>query len=193
MLQHLNLCDIKDFLYEISNNGDMYGYDDEYYQQDGYYQEYKELFNELSYNAYSLYEAMSEVFVVEENWNDMVVGLLGNTHTVLGYDTLECDYYGMLSCEEDWGIEEAVKRIKRLSKDELIKCFKKVMTILVLFFDVKMAHDCLTVIVEELDERDAILKEKHNEINRLYEDLTGKNAEEFDRVIESIPERMWIE
>ena len=62
-----------------------------------------------------------------------------------------------------------------------------------MFFDIKAAHDCLTSIVEELDYRGAMLEEKNNRINQLYEDLTGKNGEEFDRIIEQIPQRMWIE
>jgi hypothetical protein len=94
---------------------------------------------------------------------------------------------------EDYAVEEAVKRIERLPKRDMIRIFRTVMTTLVLFYDIKAAHDCLTSIVEELDNRGAILTNKNNEINRLYEDLTGKNGEIFDSIIEQIPQRMWIE
>lgn len=190
MLQTLNLCGIKDYLYEISDNGDCYGYDRCEEGESGYYQEYKELFDELSAGAYRMEEALrefSECCSLDENWDDMTVALLGYQQKVLGFNTVEEDYL------EDLAVEEAEKKIKRLSKDEMIRTFRKVMVTLTLFFDIKAAHDCLTSIVEELDYRGAMLEEKNNRINQLYEDLTGKNGEEFDRIIEQIPKRMWVE
>jgi hypothetical protein len=62
-----------------------------------------------------------------------------------------------------------------------------------MFFDLKAAHDCLTSIVEELDERGAVLEQKNERINLLYKDLTGKNAEAFDNEIANLPPRMWVE
>ena len=82
MLQFLNLGDISECLWEIVENGDMYGYDRE---ESEYYQEYKEQFDELSAGAYSLSEALNE-YDIQENWNDMTVALLGYQQTVLGYD-----------------------------------------------------------------------------------------------------------
>jgi len=189
MLQSLNFDHIIDFLYEIMDNGDMYGYER---GEDGYYQEYKEHFDELSAGACNLFEALQD-YDVRENWDDMTVALLGQTYTVLGFDIVEQDYYHMLNWNEEWATDEAAKRIKRLTKDDLLRCFRKVMTTLVLFFDIKAAHDCLISIVEELDERGALLQQKNNAINRLYQDLTGTNEAEFDRIIPSIPQRMWVE
>jgi len=190
MLQVLSYNDIITWLEEIMNNGDIYGYESE---EAGYYQEYKELFDELSVGAYSLWEAIVES-EVRENWDDMTVALLGYQQKVLGFDVIEQDYFSMLNrYDEDWAVEEASKRIERLSKRDMLRCFKKVMTTLVLFFDVKAAHDCLTSIVEELDYRGALLDSKNNEINRLYKDLTGANEAEFDRIIATVPQRMWVE
>jgi uncharacterized protein with von Willebrand factor type A (vWA) domain len=59
--------------------------------------------------------------------------------------------------DEEFAVEEAIKRIERLNKRDMIRCFRKVMTALILFFDVKASHDCLTAIVEELDERAAMM------------------------------------
>ena len=56
-----------------------------------------------------------------------------------------------------------------------------------------MLFRSLTSIVEELDERGAILERKNEKINRLYEDLTGANAKDFDEIIQGIPPRMWVE
>lgn len=50
MLQRLNLSDITDELSEISENGDLYGYDN---GEIGYALEYKALFDELSDGAWA--------------------------------------------------------------------------------------------------------------------------------------------
>jgi hypothetical protein len=160
MLQTLNRDSILDFLDEISDNGDSYGYvrDQEYYVgEGGYYQEYKDQFDDLSDGAYYLADALRD-YDIREHWDDMTVALLGVTHKVLGYDSTEYDYYEMLSYEEEWAESEAVKRIERLSKKEMIRCFRKVLTILISFYDIKAAHDCLTSIVTELDERAAMMQ-----------------------------------
>jgi len=192
MLQFLNYSAICDFLDEIIDNGEVYGYEREGAGESGYYQEYKDHFDELTAGAYNLWESLRE-YELRENWDDMTVALLGETHRVLGFDVLEVDYFGLLGHEENWATEEAMTRIERLTKRDLIRCFRNIMTILVLFFDIKSAHDCLTSIVEELDERGAILKKKSDTINRLYEDLTGSGENEFNGIIESVPQRMWVE
>ena len=101
MLQHLNLGDITETLYEIFENGDMYGYEND---EAGYYQEYKEQFDELSFGANSLLNALQE-YDLSEHWDDMTVCLLGQTTTVLGYDSVEMDYYHMADpyCEDQIG------------------------------------------------------------------------------------------
>ena len=195
MLQSLNLSDICDYLWEIGENGDCYGYEREGETgESGYYQEYKELFDELSAGAYELLQALQDSDV-HEHWDDMTVALLGDTMRVLGYDTVEMDYYGMLSDHEEWATEEAAKRIERMSKHDLIKTFKRVMTVLVCFFDIKAAHDCLISIVQELDEKGAILELKNEAINRIYEDYTDLDHKELDKLIDSISlnSRMWVE
>lgn len=194
MLETLNYNDITEYLYEIGDNGDMYGYDRE---ESGYYQEYKEQFDDLSCGAYFLWDTLDNSDYgdcsLRDIWDDMTVALLGYQENVLGYDAVETDYYAMIACEEDWAVKEAEKRLMRFTKEQLIKSFRKVLTTLVLFFDIKAAHDCLTSIVEELDNRGAILEKKNERINELYKDLTGANAAEFDSIIKNIPPRMWVE
>ena len=189
ILQELNLSQIRDHLWEISDNGDCFGYDRD---EEGYYQDYKDLFDELSAGAYNLLGALDESDV-EDNWDDMTVALLGYRQNVLGYDAVETDYYGMLCCEEEWASDEASKRILRMTKDEMLRTFRKVMVALVCYLEIKAAHDALTAIVDELDERGALLSVKNDIINRLYEDLTGANGAAFDAMVENLPQRMWLE
>ena len=179
MLQHLNLGDITETLYEIFENGDMYGYEND---EAGYYQEYKEQFDELSFGANSLLNALQE-YDLSEHWDDMTVCLLGQTTTVLGYDSVEMDYYHMADpyCE-DLAVQEAQKRLMRLTKEELIRTFRSVMVVLTSFFDIKAAHDFLTSIVQELNERAAIME-------RAFK----KAGMDDNAPLPALPMRSWVE
>jgi hypothetical protein len=191
MLKFLNYDSIMEWLSEISDNGDMYGYENK--SEGEYYQEYKELFDELSGGAWQLWEAMQGADL-RDNWDDMTVALLGETQKVLGFDVIEQDYFGMLNrFDEEYAVEKAVERIERLTKRDMIRCFRKVMVTLLLFFDIKAAHDCLTSIVEELDTKGALLQEKVDAMNRLYRKLDENGQEEFDTLLKNIPKRMWVE
>lgn len=145
MLKSLNFYEIVEFLDEIGNNGDPYGYERE---ESGYYQEYKEQFDDLSCGAYRLWDALDNSdysdYSLRDIWDDMTVALLGYQEKVLGFDQVEEYYFAMLTFLEDAAVQEAEKRLMRFSKERLIKNFRKILTTLVLFFDIKAAHDCLT-------------------------------------------------
>lgn len=194
MCGSLSFDNITTWLEEISENGDMYGYD--YANEEGYYNDYKDEFDELSAGAWALYEQImcDEVGGLREIWDDMTVGLLGDLYTVYGFDTVELDYFKLSDgFEEELAQLEAVKRLERMTKADLIKGFRKVLMLIVMFFDIKASHDCLVSIVEELDEKGALLEQKNEQINRLYQDLTGKNDSQFDEIIRNLPQRMWVE
>lgn len=190
-LKKLSIYDICSMLDEIMEDGDMYGYADS--SAEGYYNEYKDQFDDLSGLAYRLQEAITD-YDLQENWDDATVGLLGDIYTVLGYDVEEMDYFHLFNrYEEDLAQSEAVKRLLRLTKMELIQLFSRVLAGIVIFYDIKAAHDCLCSIVCELDDRAAIMRRKDDALNYLYKDLTGKNEEDFDDLVRSLPDRMWVE
>jgi len=156
MVDGFSLFQIENFLDEIAENGDMYGY--EYGDESEYYLEYKELFDELALGAHEMLSALHDSDL-RRNWDDMVVALIGSTHKILGFDESRQDYFTMINqYDEKLAADVSEKRIAKLTKCDLIRCFQKVMTTLVLFLDIKAAHDSLCAIVEELDDRAAIMK-----------------------------------
>lgn len=198
ILADLSYDAMTEWLEEIGENGDPDGYEDS--EIEGYYNDYKEQFDELSAGAWTMYEAMTDYSYYNDEydsfqaiWNDMTVGLLGDLYTVYGYDATQLDYYKLTSFEEELAVQECEKRLMRLTKQELIRNFRKVLMTIVMFYDIKAAHDCLTSIVSELDERGALLEQKNERINLLYKDLTSRSSEAFDAEIENLPPRMWVE
>lgn len=198
ILADLSYDAMTEWLEEIGENGDPDGYEDS--EIEGYYSDYKEQFDELSAGAWAMYEELTDYSYYNDDydsfqavWNDMTVGLLGDLYTVYGYDATQLDYYKLTSFEEELAVQECEKRLMRLTKQELIRNFRKVLMTIVMFYDIKAAHDCLTSIVSELDERGALLEQKNERINLLYKDLTGRSSEAFDAEIENLPPRMWVE
>ena len=198
MLASLNLSDIYESLYEIAGNGDAYGYDTE--DESEYYYMYAELFTELAIGADEIMMGINEIAsdyeYNEDKWNALSVALLGRQEKILGYDPMQEDYYAMLdpnAWENQAAVNEAEKKCKRMTKAELLKTFRQILTTITLFYDIKAAHDCLTAVVSELEEKGALLERKNAEINRLYKDLTGANEHEFDVLIARLPQRMWVE
>lgn len=193
MLKKLNIIEIQEHLYEMAENGDMYGYEDT--SVEGYYNEYKDFFDEISGMAYNLLQVLDD-YDISENWDDMTVTLMGNYERVLGYDVAEKDYFRMIfDFEEDMAVEEAEGRIMRLTKKEMLKLFRTVINTLMAFYDIKTAHDCLCSIVEELDAKGAILEKKNDEINRIYEDYTNLDSSKLDEAVAGISpkSRIWVE
>lgn len=193
MLDGLDLGSIQNELYDMSENGDFWGYDDR--DEGSYYDEFRELFNEIAEGATDLNEAIENWrCMMDGAWDDLTVGMLGNTQRVLGFDTVERDYYRMTEpYMEDWAQEEACKRVEHWTKREMMGNFKFVLSTLVSYLDLKAASDTMLAVVAELDYRGAILEEKTNRIDQIYSDITGKSAEQFEKELENLPQRMWIE
>ena len=127
-------------------------------------------------------------------WDDLTVGMLGDTQRVLGFDTVERDYYRMTEpYMEDWAQDEACKRVEHWTKREMMGNFKFVLSTLVSYLDLKAASDTMLAVVAERDYRGAMLEEKTNRIEQIYSDITGKSAEQFEKELENLPQRMWVE
>lgn len=193
MLDGLDLGSIQNELYDMSENGDLCGYDDR--DEGSYYDEFRELFNEIAAGATDLNEAIDNWrCMMDGAWDDLTVGMLGNTQRVLGFDTVDRDYYRMTEpYMEDWAQEEACKRVEHWTKREMMGNFKFVLSTLVSYLDLKAASDTMLAVVAELDYRGAMLEEKTNRIDQIYSDITGKSAEQFEKELENLPQRMWIE
>ena len=193
MLDGLDLGSIQNELYDMSENGDCWGYDDR--DEGSYYDEFRERFNEIAAGATDLNEAIdSRCGMMDGAWDDLTVGMLGDTQRVLGFDTVERDYYRMTEpYMEDWAQDEACKRVEHWTKREMMGNFKFVLSTLVSYLDLKAASDTMLAVVAELDYRGAMLEEKTNRIDQIYSDITGKSAEQFEKELENLPQRMWIE
>lgn len=192
LLDGLDLSSITNELYDMAENGDTFGYD--YRDEGSYYDEYRELFNEIAAGADSLIEAISERCIDDDDWNSLTVAMLGDTRRILGFDVAERDYFSMTEpCAESWAQDEARERVLRWTKRDMMGYFRFVLATLTSYMDLKAASDTLLAVVDELDYRGAMLEAKTERIDQIYTDLTGKSAEAFENELKNIPGRMWVE
>lgn len=159
ILEHMSMSEIGRYLEEIAESGDYHGYEGE--DRGEYYEEYRELFDQLTIGAQDL---MDEISVLEEygqdevlRWDDFTVALLGGKYKVLGYND-EDDFCAMPEEDEDYAVRVAQKRLEKMTKADLIKTFARVMELLMEYVDIKAAYDTLAAVVVELDNRAALHK-----------------------------------
>lgn len=158
ILEHLSMREIGNYLEEIAESGDCYGYQGE--DRGEYYEEYRELFDELAMGVSDLLDEISRMEEYgqseELHWNDFTVALLGDKYKVRGYNDDRDDLCAMPPEDEDYAVKMAQKRLEKMTKADLIKAFAQVMELLMRYVDIKAAYDTLAAVVVELDNRAAM-------------------------------------
>lgn len=119
---------------------------------------------------------------------------------ILGWDSYEGDYFG-ISCIDSFAEDEAKKKLKRMTKDELIaaarQCFKVYHAYIGLqnrYHNLKSAIDILrnqnTCYLETVKEIEKLYEEASNEFNRNTE--WSKVSREWKRYTDALPQEAWI-
>lgn len=163
--------------------------------------EFKMAFSELANETQLLIDALSEAYVVE-CFDDLFVGIMtgGNgAFTIIGYDSYEEDYFRLVNgYEEDLAISESKKRLLRLTKDELISAVGQCFGIATSFLNVQYKYKCLQSAFDILNNDNASLIKQVKEIEAAYDELQRDEYNydkhrTFDRMVDCLPERVWIE
>lgn len=161
--------------------------------------------SDLSSKAGLLLEQLYEVGECDpegtaRQYDDCTVALIGNCYDVVGFDTLKEDYFSLASYDMELAMSEAGKRLMRHTKAEMLSIIGQSVGILVAFLDVRQKYDYLQATLDVLrDENCSVLQVLKN-INAAYERAEAvrfndyhKEAQEFERLLWAVPERMWVE
>ncbi len=159
--------------------------------------EFKMAFADLSGKCDQLWDAMNDS-VVRDEYDDFVVNMLGGCYRVLGWDSFEEDYCSLTRYEEEVAETEAGKRLMRKTKVELLATMKQCLGLLVAWLDIQQQFDYLNATMDILrDENHAVLNQIR-EIDTAYSEAAeshfrGKTGARFDRLLEALPDRAWVE
>lgn len=159
--------------------------------------EFRFAFSDLSAKAESLYSRVGELEDAQD-YDDCTVGIIGRRYELIGYDAIEEDYCSLTNYEADLAVTECGKRLMRHTKAEMLSMIGQSVGILLAFLDLRQQYDYLKAAIDVLtDDNRSILKQVR-EIEQLYEKVAVQYPEQqdielFDKILERLPERMWVE
>lgn len=163
--------------------------------------EFKMMFCDLSAESEQLLVALDEWCVIE-HFNDFFVGIMTNgydCYKVIGFDSYEEDYFALTRYETDWAKNESAKRLKRLTKDELLSTCGQCFGIAMSYINVKFKYEHLKATFDILKGENGAVLRAVKDIERLYDDVFDgdyKNYEtenKFDNYVSCLPDRIWVE
>ena len=208
----LNLYDIRKSLWDISEAcGEVQYYidcDDETLlnaldgdEDDAY--EFKMMFSTLSAECEQMQYDLDNEYLPE--YFDLFFAAVNKGGEMLGFDTYEDDYYGLGSYESGLANEAAVKKIKSLTKDQLVEAIQCCFGIYQAYIGLTYRYDCIKSAMDILwSENTSYLKmikqieelyEKANEETEgfRYDYLQSNTIKSFERLLENMPQEAWIQ
>lgn len=162
--------------------------------------EFKMVFADIEGKCEILRRTVEEITYYDDYFEDVfnacTVALIGNRYEVIGFDTFEEDYYSMCKYEQNLAITEAGKRIMRMTKSEMISTIGQCFGIVLAFADLRQQYDSISAAMAILRQENKSIIDTVKMIEAAYDrckDNWGDRDDEFDRLLENLPERAWLE
>jgi len=206
----LNLDDIKNSLWDISEAC----MDVQYYidcdddtllnaldgDEDDTY-EFKMMFSSLSADCEQMQYDLDNEYVPE--YFNLFFAAINKGGEMLGYDTYEHDYYGLSSFESELANEEAVKKMKALTKDRLIEAAQYCFGVYQAYIGLTYRYDCIKAAMDILRDENTGYLQMVKQIEEVYEKAEkesygfrydfGEYVKELDRILKNMPQEAWIQ
>ena len=213
IVSQLNFEEITSQLYDISSVCEEYQYyfsgDDDTLLNalDGdeeQEQEFKMMFSDLSYECDSLRDILNDTYV-SEHFDDFFVGIMLNGNSPFkcyGYDSFEEDYFALSSYDTKCASSESAKRLKRLTKDELLSVCGQCFGLAVSYLNVQYKYDYLKAAFDILKDQNTSYLQIIKDIETAYDKADAKDWYEyntevraFDKLVGGFDEysKIWLE
>ena len=120
---------------------------------------------------------------------------------LLGWDSFEGDYFG-IDGTDAWAEDEAKKKLKTITKDELIAAARQCFKVYQSYIGLRSRYDSLKAAIDILRDQNTGFLQTIKEIERLYETaskeqgITAKSStewKEFERYADALPQEAWIQ
>lgn len=162
--------------------------------------EFRIAFADLSTKTEQLQSALQD-WDVRDYFDDCTVALIGNRYKLVGYDSLEEDYYALASYEIDLACTESGKKLMRKTKADMLSSIGQCMGITLAFYDLRQSYDYLKATIDILRDENTSLLQVIKQIDDAYEaafeeglqyDWGDKNRK-FNALLDQLPDRIWLE
>ena len=119
---------------------------------------------------------------------------------LLGWDAFEQDYFG-IDCSDWIAEDEAKKKLKKLTKDDLIDAAHQCFKIYHAYMGLRNRYDNLKAAIDILRDQNMGYLQAVKEIEKLYEEASDKwnrnddwseAAREWKRYTDALPQEAWI-
>ena len=132
-----------------------------------------------------------------DEYDLFTAGILGggSMFNVVGYDDYEEDYFRLFDLDVTLAQQEAAKRLKRFTKDQLIEGMRKYWGAFLAFYELDSRYQNLEASISILRGQDHAFLEIVKHIEKLY-DLSQTQftyTREFDSLLAQLPDRVWVE
>lgn len=167
--------------------------------------EFKMMFADLSADVDRLWSAISDFGFEWQSYDDVTVAIIGECFDLVGFDSYETDYYHLASpWDQELAQKESYKRLMTKTKKELLECVSGSWRLFVAFFDLDQRYQHLKATMDILRGDNTAMLAVIRDIESKYEAMFAKwdpvwklidrNVEqEFDRLLEHLPDRSWLE
>jgi len=171
--------------------------------------EFKMAFRDLQSDLQSMAEALQELDRLmytddaEELFDLFFPAVGGDGATLYGYDEYESDYFPLDSWEAEAATREAAKKLKRLTKEQLLDTAGVCLRIARQFLALQYRHDCLSAAFDILRGQQEGLLQLVRKVEEAwaaadratdgFRNDWGSELWELDRVLSNVPERLWVE
>ncbi len=119
---------------------------------------------------------------------------------LLGWDLYETDYLG-IDCTDSFAEDEAKKKLKQMTKDELIAAVRQCFKVYHAYIGLRKRYDNLKSAIDILRDQNTGYLQAVKEIERLYEEVSkdqwsrekwSKESREWERYTNALPQEAWI-
>lgn len=173
--------------------------------------EFKWIFSDLEGEIGRLIDAINENFGIsdypETDFNDMSVALIGNRYNLIGWDDMEEDYFHLTGYDSELAFSEAGKRVMRLTKKEMLAQIGQTLGLILSYQNVSMKYEALKSTIDIFRDNNVSILQVIKDIEGAYRDmfegkayqwgnrwyLDAEAEKRFDRLVEELPDRYWIE
>lgn len=164
--------------------------------------EFKMAFADLCAECERMQEDLQEEWVPECFDTFFVTSGAGESFGgMLGWDSYEGDYFGIDGMDV-FAEDEARKKLKRLSKDELITAARQCFKVYQAYIGLRNRYDSLKAAIDILRDQNTGFLQIIKEIEKLYEQAAehqglyaeySKEWKEFERYTDALPPEAWIQ
>ena len=195
-------CYDVDWLFDSGNEDAIYEVLEETYED---FDEFRNAFLTVRLDAERLWDETEEILRYydeddfEQYFNDCTVALIGNRYQLMGYDTVETDYFNLSQYDSELAVSEAGKRLMKFKKADIISRIGQCMGILLAYYDLRQQYDCLKTTLDLLRGENVSVIHLVRNIEEAYEkansekfDEYSKETKEFDKLVSQLPEKVWI-